>query len=140
MDVRSVAVPLSAALLSGLLAACGSGDDAIRTSTADDLHSQVAAVRDAVVDRRNPAALAAVADLKTTIRRLVEAGDLNSDDGAVLLKQVDGIKGRIDDRAVPTPTPVPTPAPVSESGNGDGDNDDDGSGNGKNKNKGKGDD
>jgi hypothetical protein len=111
MDVRGVAIPLGAALLAGVLAGCGSGDDTISSSTADDLHRQVDAVRAAVADGRDPAALAAVTDLKATIRRLAGSGDLNPADGLVLLTQVDRIATRIENRATPTPAPTPTPTP-----------------------------
>lgn len=112
MDVRGVAVPFSAALLSGLLVACGSGTDTIRSSTADDLHGRVDAVREAVADGRNSAALSAASDLRSAIRRLTDAGELNPADSKVLLTQVDRIVSGVEARA--TPPPVPTPEPVSE--------------------------
>ena len=112
MDVRGVALPLSAALLFGLLGGCGSGNDTIGSATADDLHRQVEAVRQAAADGRTPAALSAAADLRSTIRRLADAGELNPDDSKVLLTQIDRIASRVEARA--TPTPTPTPEPVSE--------------------------
>ncbi len=112
MDVRSVAVPACAALVLGLLSGCGSGADTIDTSASADLHRQVDAVREAVADGRNPAALSAVDDLRATIRRLAASGELDPADGLVLLTQVDRIATRVEARA--TPTPVPTPVVVSE--------------------------
>lgn len=141
MDVRSVAVPLAAALVSALLAGCGSGDEAISTTAADALHNQVEAVREAVAEGRNPAAKAAVADLRQSIRDLATSGQVNPEDALVLLAQVDRIATQVDQRATPTPTPTPTaapkptpaPAPVSSDSEGEGK----GKGNGKAKGKGK---
>lgn len=141
MDVRSVAVPVAAALVSALLAGCGSGDETIASSTADTLHSQVQAVREAVAEGRNGAAESAAANLREDIRELANAGEIDADDALVLLTQVDRIAAELETRATPTPkpTPKPTPAPVpvTNSGGGDGDDGDD-EGNGKAKGNGKG--
>jgi hypothetical protein len=147
MDLRGVAIPLSGAvlagLLSGLLAGCGSGGATIRSSTAADLHRQVDAVRKAVAGGSDSAAVSAVADLRMTIRQLANSGKLNPDDGSVLLTQVDRIATDIDHRATPTPTRTPAPAPtptstsVSGPGNGPRANNGNGNGDGKDKPKGK---
>lgn len=143
MDVRRVAVPV-AALLSVLLAGCGSGEEAVSNAAADSLHSQVDAVRKAVAEDRTPAAKAAVADLRESIRNLASSRELNPEDALVLLAQVDRIATQVDRVATPTPKPTPTPVPVTGSGgsgggsdDGDGDDGDNGNGNGKAKGKGK---
>ena len=115
MDVRTVAGRLGgAALLSGALVGCGSGDETVTSATADTLHRQVDTVRTAVAAGREPAALAAVADLRSTIRRLASAGELDPADSLVLLTQLDRIENRIG--ALPTPRPTPRPTPVPEPG------------------------
>ncbi len=133
MDVRRLAIALSAALLCGLLAGCGSGTETITKANADTLRSQVDAIRAAVADGRNPAALSALADLRKEIRRLAESGELNADDSEVLLTQADRIAENIKSRATPTPRPTPTPLVVVELPLGQGK----GEGNGKDKGKGK---
>lgn len=145
MDVRRVALPLTAALLSGLLAGCGSGDELITSSTADTLHSQVQAVRKAVAEDRDGAAESAVANLRANIRRFADAGELDPADALVLLTQVDRIAAALESRATPTPSPTPTPeptpepSPVTGSGGSGADDDEGGSkGNAKGKGKGKG--
>lgn len=144
MDVRRVAVPVAAALVSALLAGCGSGEEAISNSAADSLHSQVEAVRKAVTEDRTPAAKAAVAELREAIRDLASSRQLNAEDALVLLAQVDRIATQVDKPATstPTPTPKPTPVPVSDSGNGEDDDKGEeagnGNGNGKAEGKGKG--
>ena len=143
MDVRRVALPLTAALLSGLLAGCGSGDELITSPTADTLHSQVQAVRKAVAEGRHGAAESAVANLRANIRRFADAGELDPADALVLLTQVDRIAAALQSRATPTPTPTPEPtpepSPVTGSGGSGADDDEGGSkGNAKGKGKGKG--
>lgn len=113
MDLRSVVGQCCAAgLLLGLLVGCGSGTETITKANADTLRSQVDAIRTAVADGRNPAALSALADLRKQIRRLAESGELNADDSEVLLTQADRIAEDIKSRATPTPTPRPTPTPL----------------------------
>lgn len=150
MDARTAAGSVSAAVLvSALLAGCGSDDDLISSANADALHAQVTAIRTAVADGREPAALAAVAELRSTIRRLLSSGELDPADTAVLLTQVDRIESRLEDRTTPTPTPTPTAQAEVPADSGDGEqnggnpkdepkDEPKGKGNGKGKEKGKG--
>lgn len=141
MDVRTVAGPVAAALVSALLAGCGSGDESISDTAADALHGQVDAVRAAVAEGRDPVAKAAVARLRESIRNLASSGELNPEDALVLLAQVDRIATQVDKRATPTPTPRPTPTPTPADGTGggaDSGSPDVGEGKGKAKGKGKG--
>ena len=142
MDFRSVTGRFcAAALLSGLLAGCGSDTEAITSANADTLRAQVDKVRSAVADGRKSAALSAASDLRSTIQRLAASGELNADDALVLLGQVDRIAEGIETRPTPTPKPTPIPTPVVIVDQPGGDKDDDegnGEGNGKKKDRGKG--
>lgn len=135
MDVRRVTVPVAAVLLSGLLggllAGCGSDDDELITSTtADSLHAQVQAVREAVAEGRTGRAESAVANLRENIRRLATAGEIDSADALVLLTQVDRLAAGLEPPATPTPTPTPKPE-TGDAAGGTAGNDADGSAAGK---------
>ncbi len=131
MDVRRVAVPAAAVLLSGLLGGCGSGggDELIASSTSEALHAQVRAVREALAAGRDGAAASAVANLREDIRQLAESRELNAEDALVLLAQVDRLATGIEKPATPTPTPTPEPAAEPDSRTDSGGSAGDGSGN-----------
>lgn len=136
MDVRSLALPAAAALVSALLAGCGSDDELITSTTADSLHAQVRAVREAVADGQTGRAESAVTNLRNDLRRLADAGELDPADALVLLTQVDRIAAGLEPAATPTPTPTPTPRPASSGSSGStGGNGEESPGNGKPKGK-----
>lgn len=100
-------------LAAGVLAGCGGGANTLSTSARDALHSDIDAVRTAVERDRDPAALAAVRDLRANLRKLADRGDLNSADAKVLLTQIDRIAAKLAARASAKPTTTPRPAPAA---------------------------
>ena len=94
------------------IAGCG-GDPTLSASRADELHAQVAAVRDAAGKGDRAGALKTLDGLEAAVRDLEAGGSLAQADADALRRGIGRARRRV--RAeiaepTPEPTPVPTPA------------------------------
>jgi hypothetical protein len=105
---RAWIVVLAAVALGG----CG-GEPTLSTGRADELHAQVAAVRDAAGKGDRAGALKTLDGLEAAVRDLEAGGSLAQADADALRRGIGRARRRV--RAeiaepTPEPTPVPTPA------------------------------
>ena len=102
---RALIVALAAVALGG----CG-GEPTLSASSADELHAQVAAVREAAQDGDPAAALEALDGLAEQVRDLEAGGSLVEADADALRRGIGRARRRVRaEVAEPTPTPTPTP-------------------------------
>lgn len=106
MRIPALIVVLAAVALGGC------GGTTLSSSSADELHAQVAAVRDAAEKGDRAGALKALDGLEATVRDLEAGGSLAQADADALRRGI----GRARRRAraeIAEPTPEPTPAPAA---------------------------
>jgi hypothetical protein len=125
-------------VVASVLASCGSGgDDTLSQSARDRLAPMTARVR-AALDAFDPAgAAAAVAEVKQTVERLADEGEIGDERAVTLLAAVERVERRLELAPTTTTTTTTTTAPPpptvdDEGGKGEGE----GNGNGKGRGKG----
>ena len=92
------------------IAGCG-GDETLSSSRADELHAQVAAVRDAAGKGDRAGALKSLDGLEAAVRDLEAGGSLAKADADALRRGIGRARRRARaEIAEPTPEPTPTPA------------------------------
>jgi cell division septation protein DedD len=108
MSRRSVIVVLAAVAFGG----CGD-QPRLSSRSADELHAQVAAVREAAADDDRARALEALDGLAGRVRELEDDGSLAEADADALLRGIGRARRRVRaEIAEPTPTSTPTPTPT----------------------------
>src|SRR5215218_4380492 len=113
MRGRAWIVVMAAVVLGG----CG-GEPTLSAGAADELHAQVAAVRDAAQDGDRAAALEALDGLADQVRDLEAGGSLAEADANALRRGIGRARRRVraevaEPTATPTPTPTATPVPTA---------------------------
>jgi hypothetical protein len=110
MRSRGWIVVLAAVVIGG----CG-GEPTLSASSADELHAQVAAVREAARNGDRAAALEALDGLADRVRDLEAGGSLAEADADALRRGIGRARRRVrDEVAEPTATAAPTPAGTAE--------------------------
>jgi hypothetical protein len=95
------------------IAGCG-GDPTLSASRADELHAQVAAVRDAAGKGDRAGALKSLDGLEAAVRDLEAGGSLAQADADALRRGIGRARRRVRaEIADPTPEPTPTPTPAA---------------------------
>jgi hypothetical protein len=108
MRGRGWIVVLAAVVLGG----CG-GEPTLSAGAADELHAQVASVREAARNGDQAAALEALDGLADQIRDLEAGGSLAEADADALRRGIGRARRRVRaEVAAPTATPTPTPTPA----------------------------
>jgi len=142
MRTRALFGVLVAVVLSG----CGGDEPTLGSGAADELHAQVAAVREAAGKGDRDTALEALDGLAARVRELESGGSLAEVDATALRRGVGRAKRRVrQEVAAPAPTATATPAatapPVAPDGEEDGEpgtGNDEQKGKGETEGKGKG--
>ena len=119
MRTRALIGVLVAVVLSG----CGGDEPTLGSGAADELHAQVAAVREAAGKGDRDAALEALDGLAARVRELESGGSLAEADATALRRGIGRAKRRVRKEvaapaatatATPTPTPTPTATATAE--------------------------
>jgi|SRR5215216_1410864 len=131
MRTLALIVALAAVVLGG----CG-GEPKLSAGAADELHAQVAAVREAAQEGDQAAALEALDGLAGKVRDLEGDGSLGETDAAALRRGIGRARRRVRaEVAAPTPAPTATATPTATPEPAQGEP---GEGKGKAKGQGKG--
>jgi hypothetical protein len=118
MRIRAVIMLLAVAALGG----CGGEEPALSPGAADELHAQVAAVREAAADGDRDAALETLDGLAARVRQLEDEGSMAAADATALRRGIGRAKRRVREEvaapaatatATPTPTATATPEPTT---------------------------
>jgi len=110
MRSRPWIVLLSAVAIAG----CG-GDPTLSASRSDELHAQVAAVREAAGKGDRAGALKSLDGLEAAVRDLEAGGSLARADADALRRGIGRARRRVRaEIAKPTPAPTPTAEPTAE--------------------------
>jgi hypothetical protein len=133
MRIGVLIVALAAVALGG----CGGEEPTLSKSSADELHAQVAAVRNAAADRARAGALEALDGLAGQVRDLQAGGSLAKADAAALRRGIGRARRRVrEEVAAPEPAATATPTPTATPPEEQGDQGEPGTGNDEQKGKG----
>jgi hypothetical protein len=135
-----------AALVAVVLSGCGGDEPTLSSGSADELHAQVAAVREAAGKGERDAALEALDGLGARVRELESGGSLAEVDATALRRGIGRAKRRVrQEVAAPAPAATATPAatappeaPDGEEGGEPGTGNDEQKGKGETEGKGNG--
>ena len=101
------------ALAAVVLGGCG-GEPTLSSGSADELHAQVAAVREAAGKGDRDAALEGLDGLAARVRALETGGSLAAADADALHRRIGRAKRRVrEEVAAPAPAATPTPTPTA---------------------------
>jgi hypothetical protein len=104
---------LMAALVALALSGCGGEEPTLSTGSADELHAQVSAVRDAAGKGDRDAALEALDGLAARVRELESGASLAEADADALRRGIGRAKRRVrQEVAAPAPAATATPSPT----------------------------